>query len=250
MPTNKKQAEKMVLKTGYQIDSEFNFFEYFDHYMSLKIKGNMKVILLYLVKCHGKNGIINPSQKDMAKKCGMNLTQLKDNLKKLEALGLIKRCRTGRSCYYFVAKPDSPENGLSDSPEIGLSDSPENGPSLIRKNKTKDKSKDKMLPQGIFFKKYGSDIPKGIIGNFRVSELNKYTEKYGDEFLKIVRLSNKKPSAQRARYVRGAITNLEKKEAMKYENQAIIENEQYKQDLAIAAARLTELTAQIGQGMQ
>lgn len=117
----KPNVKKMALKTGYQIDPDFNFFKYFDYYMALKIKGNMKIIILYLIKCHGKDGLINPSQKDMAKKCGMNLTQLKDNLKKLEHLGLIKRYRTGRSCYYWIAKPDRPESRLSDSPESGLS---------------------------------------------------------------------------------------------------------------------------------
>ena len=249
MPGDLK-TKKMVQKTGYQIDPNFNFFKYFDYYMSLKLKGNMKVILLYLIKCHGPNGIINPSQKDMAKKCGMNLTQLKDNLKKLEALGLIRRCRTGRSCYYWIAKPDSPESRLSNRPETRLSDSPENRPSLIRKNKKKDKSKEKMLPQGISFDSFFDNLPEGIAGKIQRKTVKDFWDKgFEDDLIGLSKSLASSPLDERILIFQGTLKIFDRKLQMKNEQIAIDESNAHKLNFVAAPDRLMGLSSVVGQSI-
>lgn len=103
-----------------------------------------------------------------------------------------------------------------------------------------------MLPQGIFLKKHGNKIPPGIEGKFKNSQLDEYYEKYGDEFLRICIESKKVKLLQRARYIQGATTKLENKEAMKYEKAESDQSERYKADLIIASQGLSELMIGIG----
>lgn len=237
----------MVQKTGYQIDPDFNFFTYFDYYISLKIKGNLKIILLYLVKCHGPDGLINPSQKDMAEKCGMNLTLLKDNIKRLEALGYIKRHRTGRSCYYFVAKPDRPETGLSNRPENRLSHRPENGPALLKENKDKDKDKEEMLPQGISFENYFKNLPSGIAGNIQKKTVEFYWENgFKDDLIRAAAGMESWPEKDRIKAFQTIINGFKRKLPMKNEQINIDQKAEYDIVWADAAKNNGNILKNIG----
>lgn len=104
-----------------------------------------------------------------------------------------------------------------------------------------------MLPQGIFFEKYGSEPPKGIKEKFRIKELDEYTVRFGDEFIDTVRLSQKKPSDERAKWVRGFLNNMINAEPMQNEQIAIDESNAHKLDFVAAPDRLSDLSSVVGQ---
>ena len=118
--------------------------------------------------------------------------------------------------------------------------------SLVLPNIRKNKELKEMPPQGIFLKKHGPEIPKGIDGQFRQSQLDSYHLKYGDVFLKICHDSSSVPIHQRAKYVQGAVNNLDNKAKMRNERINIEQNERYKEDLIFIANEVGPLLANIG----
>lgn len=164
----------------------------------------------------------------------------------------IKRAHTmGR-----IEKQVEPDKGAHTmghkrGPHHGPDKGPHHGPlhkiaPINIKESPKNHSKE-MLPQGIFFEKYGDKIPKGIDGQFRQKQLDSYYLKYGDEFVKICLDSASLPLLKRARYVQGAVNKLDNKAKMDNERINAEQNEQYKSDLVYVDDNLSKLAAGIGE---
>ena len=108
-------------------------------------------------------------------------------------------------------------------------------------------------PGAVFFEnykeKYDKKHPRGIVGNFRKEDLDRYYLEYGDEFLDVCRRSEEQPLAKRAQYIQKALNNIKNAFQMKYEELEKQKSDEYKMDLIPASKNLNELNSGIGRAI-
>lgn len=233
----------------------------------------------YLAKMHFTNedGYIKINNKKASNDLNLSEKTIKDAFKILAGYGLVHTKKIGRLNAYKLMpinsngypetipeyqrpkkqKPKPSTRGVLDSDRApGGCSIPSTRGVLYTEHQGGAQSQDlpiieeslkEMLPQGIFFEKYGDKIPKGIDGQFRQKQLDSYYLKYGDEFVKICLDSASLPLLKRARYVQGAVNKLDNKAKMDNERINAEQNEQYKSDLVYVDDNLSKLAAGIGE---